>query len=135
MSLTATTVPIGATWAIPVDGTATALKSLGSTLSSNKLYLDDGSALVLQKQFEVTAKSPVPLASAPNGYSQQRAKVYFKSPKLLANGNYTVNTVSVEIAYDPETTASEIAALREIASIIGAHSNFDELVEDGSTSS
>jgi hypothetical protein len=51
--------------------------------------------------------------SAPGGYTQQRATMLLKKPKVLANGNRTVNTARYELAYDPETTNAEIEEMVE----------------------
>lgn len=69
---------------------------------------------------------------APNGYTQQRVNVYMKFPKLLANGNYTVNTVRVELAYDSESSAADIALMREMLAHLGSDADFDGLYEDAS---
>jgi len=134
MSLTTGTIPIGATWP-STGGSAVDLLSKGSTLDTNNLYLDDGSTILMQTAVSVSNKSPVVSANAPNGYTQQRSKVFFKVPLLLDNGEITVNTVSIEIACDPETDSSERDALRAMLSIVGNRPNFDALFGEGSTAS
>lgn len=124
-------VPIGATYA-PSGGSATSLVSLGHTSDSNKLFIDDGSDLILRKTVLATSKSPVPNSGAPNGYTQQRTTIVFHVPMLLANGNYTTNTVRIEVAFDPEADASERGFLRELIAHCGADADFDSLFDDGS---
>jgi len=132
MSLSSASVPIGATWA-PTGGSATSLVSLGSNPGENKLFIDDGSGLILRKTILATSKPPVASASAPNGYTQQRTAVVLHFPLLLDNGSYTTNTLKVEIAFDPETTAAEIASMREWLSFLGDETDFDDLFNEGST--
>jgi len=131
MSLSNGSMPIGATYA-PTGGSATSLVSLGSTDGTNKLYIDDGSDLILRKTCLATSKSPVPSSGAPNGYTQQRSSIVFHVPMLLANGNYTKNTVKIEVTFDPEADASERAYLRELIAHAGVDADFDGLFDDGS---
>jgi hypothetical protein len=51
---------------------------------------------------------------------------------LLDNGFYTTNSLKVEMAFDPETTAAEIASMREWLSFLGIEADFDSLFDDGS---
>jgi hypothetical protein len=53
-------------------------------------------------------------AAAPGGYTQARRVVVVSIPKTLANGNTTVNTARVEISADPESSDSDVSALREL---------------------
>lgn len=132
MPLATANIPIGATYA-PTGGSATAFSSLGySSDGVHKLFIDDGSSLILRKNVIVTTRAPVVSVGAPNGYTQQRVNVYMKFPKLLANGNYTVNTVRVELAYDSESSAADIALMREMLAHLGSDADFDGLYEDAS---
>lgn len=131
MSLSNASVPIGASYA-PTGGSATSLVSLGQNEGSNKLYIDDGSDLILRKTCLATSKAPVVNSGAPNGYTQQRSTIVFHVPMLLANGNYTTNTVKIEVAFDPEADASERAYLRELIAHCGVDADFDGLFDDGS---
>lgn len=131
MSLNNASVPIGATYA-PTGGSATSFASLGSSEGQNKLYIDDGSDLILRKTCLATSKAPVVNSGAPNGYTQQRSTIVFHVPMLLANGNYTTNTVKIEIAFDPEADASERSYLRELVAHCGVDADFDGLFDDGS---
>jgi hypothetical protein len=131
MSLSNASVPIGASYA-PTGGSATSLASLGSTEGTNKLYVDDGSNLILRKTCLATSKAPVPNAGAPNGYTQQRSTIVFHVPMLLDNGSYTTNSVKIEIAFDPEADANERAYLRELVAHCGVDADFDGLFDDGS---
>jgi len=126
MSLSSASVPIGATYS-PTGGSATSLVSMGTTLDQNKLYVDDASSLILRKTCLATVKAPTPLASAPNGYTQQRSKLVFHVPLLLDNGEYTVNTVEISMSYDPETDSSELAYLRELIAHVGVDADFNGL--------
>lgn len=133
MPLENASVPIGATYA-PTGGSATTLASLGKTSDSNKLFVDDGADLILRKTCLATSKAPVPSSSAPNGYTQQRSTIVFHVPMLLANGNYTKNSVKIEVAFDPEADSSERAYLRELIAHCGVDADFDGLFDDGSVS-
>jgi hypothetical protein len=131
MSLDNASIPIGASYS-PSGGSATDIVSLGKTLESNKLFIDSGEDLILRRTMLATSKSPVPNASAPNGYTQQRTSIVFHVPLLLDNGKVTTNTVKAEVSYDPETDTSERAFLRELFAHIGSDADFDNLFDDGS---
>jgi len=131
MSLSNASIPIGASYS-PTGGSATTLVSLGSSEGRNKLYINDGSDLILRKTCLATSKAPAPNAGSPNGYTQQRSTIVFHVPMLLANGEYTTNTVKVEISFDPEADASERAYLRELVAHVGVDADFDGLLDDGS---
>jgi hypothetical protein len=132
MSISNGSIPIGATYA-PSGGSATSLVSLGGSLGEQKVFIDDSSDLALRKTAVVTSKPPTPLASAPNGYTQQRSAIVFHIPLLLDNGNYTINKVSIEMSFDIETDASEMTLLREFIAHVGVDTDFDDLFEQGST--
>lgn len=132
MALSSASIPIGASYS-PTGGSATSLVSLGQTGDQNKLFIDDGSDLILRKTVLATSKAPVPNSGAPNGYTQQRSSIVFHVPKLLANGKYTTNSVKLEVSFDPETDASERAFLRELIAHVGVDADFDGLIDDGST--
>lgn len=132
MSLNSASVPIGASYS-PTGGSATSFVSMGSNPGANKLFIDDGADLILRKTVLATSKEPVPNASAPNGYTQQRTAIVFHVPMLLDNGKYTTNTVRIEVAFDPEADASERAYLRELIAHCGVDADFDNLFDDGST--
>lgn len=131
MSLSSASVPIGATYS-PTGGSATSFVSLGSTEGTNKLYIDSGEDLILRRTCLATSKAPVVNSAAPNGYTQQRSTIVFHIPMLLDNGNYTTNTVKIEVAFDPEADASERSYLRELIAHCGVDADFDSLFDDGS---
>jgi hypothetical protein len=131
MSLNGASLPIGATFA-PTGGAATTISSLGTTADSNKLFVDDGSDLIVRKTILATSKAPVPSASAPNGYTQQRTTIVMHIPLLLDNAKYTTNTIRIEFAYDPETSAAELATMRDWLTNMAVDADFDSLFEDGS---
>lgn len=126
MAIASGSVPVGATWA-PTGGTGKTMVSMGfdSTANKHTLYLDESLDLLLRKTMEYQSKPPAVQASAPNGYTQQRCIATFHSPLLLDNGKVTTNTVTVTIAYDPETDSTERTALREFLSWLGDEADFD----------
>lgn len=130
--LTKSAILLNAAWAA-TGGSTVIMKSLGGSLRSTTLYLSEGLSSILRKTVEVTSSAPAPSTSAPNGYTQQRVSLFFKFPKLLGNGNYTTNTMRIDMRYDPETTDAEIAEMRSLLPVVGAHENFDELISRGST--
>lgn len=106
----------------PTGGTALSLTSQGYTADGKlTLIVPADTDMRIRRTMDVSVKPAKSSLTAPNGYTQNRATVIYKKPKLLANGKITVNTIKTEIAYDVETTPSEIQELLDI----NAQVNFD----------
>lgn len=114
MSFQNGTIAQGGTLSV-TGGTAKTLKSLGSSVGSNSLYIDEDTDATTRRTVSVTAKAGSASANAPGGFTQDRVSISYKQPKILANLARTVNTVRIEVSVDPETTDAERAALREEA--------------------
>ncbi len=108
-------------------GTTKTLKSLGSSLNSNSLYIDEDTDATTRRTVEVSTKAAKVNATAPGGYTQARGSILFIQPKVLANGNKTTNTVRIEGSFDPETTDAERLALVNEACQLAFGSSFAEL--------
>ncbi len=128
MSLSNASVQSGATMA-PTGGSALAFESAGIRDRVHKVFATADTDLRTRREIVATVKEPVPSASAPNGSTQARASATVKLPLALDNGNSTVNTVRIELSYDPETITSEIDELRIVAAQVLTDSDFDALWE------
>jgi hypothetical protein len=93
--------------------------------------LDDGASELLRTEVVASVKAPKVSVSAPNGYTQSRTSIFFKVPKLLANGKTTVNTFELKGAFDPETTDAERATVRNMA--IQVLENYPSFWDDRAT--
>jgi hypothetical protein len=111
-------------------GTAITFKSLGQSVNNNKFYVDEDTSLITRRLMDVTVTPPKVKLDAPGGYTQGRVKLTLKFPKTLANAANTVNTVQISLAYDPETTSSEIDAILESAAQSCYGSAFADLWHD-----
>lgn len=131
MSLSNASVLSGATVAAS-GGSALPFASLGIRNESNTLYATGDADLRTRRQIVCSIKEPKVSAGAPNGYTQARRTMVFKSPLLLDNGNITVNTVRVEFSYDVETSNAEVVELKSIGAQMICDSDFGDLIEDGS---
>lgn len=109
----ASTIKEGATTVAASGGTDVTLAGLGAQGNKNTFTFSTDSANLTRRLLEASVKPYAVSSTAPGGYTQQRAKLLLKAPKVLANGARTINTCSVEIAYDPETTNAEIEAMLE----------------------
>jgi hypothetical protein len=115
-------------------GTALTFSSAGVDNGKVILYCDDDTDLRTRREFVCTAKPPRISASAPNGYTQARVTVTFKSPLELDNGNVTVNSGKFELAFDPETTEAEISEILDVVAQSIVDSDFTNLYHDLSLS-
>jgi len=123
MSLSNASVLSGATMA-PSGGSAITFSSSGISNGANMIYCTSDTDLRTRRTMVASVKDPKPSTGAPNNSTQARATIVFKSPLELDNGNVTVNTVRVEVAYDPETTSAELDELLVIGSQILNDSDF-----------
>ena len=117
-------VPVGTTYT-PSGGTATSFKTK-SNRDNHIAYLDDGSELIDQVTAEFSVKEAKVLESAPNGYSQARNSVFVRNPLALDNGGRTMNTGSVSLNCDIETTDAEKLAILELLAHFILDSDFAE---------
>lgn len=110
-------------------GTADPLLKTGSDLKTfNLIYSDDANSVARKVQFSV--KDAVISASAPGGYTQRRRTVYYSQPKVLANGNSTINSIKLEISADPETTDAELLLMHEDLKQITVSSEVEDFITD-----
>lgn len=128
MPLSTAVVKTGATIA-PTGGTDLTFASKGIVSGVNVLYVDADTDSRLRRNIVCTTKEAKASASAPNGMTQQRCQFVFKSPLLLENGLITVNKVSIEFAYDVETTDAEVEELRIIAAQVCADADFTNAIK------
>lgn len=99
----------------------------------NKVVLQDLSVtdMRVRPSVEVTVKTPVVSALAPNGYTQFRSSGVVKIPKLLANGHITVNQLKFELAADFEATDAEKQYLLDIGSQFAFQAALKSAFKDG----
>lgn len=91
-------------------GTQIPMVQAGGTLSSGKLVEDDvgeKSRLVIN----ISASPATQNSATPGGYTQSRRNFSYLKPKILANGNSTVNTVRIQVSFDPESTETDVKVL------------------------
>lgn len=115
-------------------GTALTFSSAGVENGKVTLYCDDDTDLRTRREIVCSIKPPKVSASAPNGYTQARVTMLFKSPLELDNGNVTVNTGKFELSFDPETTDAEISEILDVVSQCIFDSDFTNLYQDLSLS-
>lgn len=88
-------------------GTAMPMTSIGGSENKNTLVVDADTDLRTQRSISFAVRRPKVQASAPNGYTQGRCNALLKFPVTLANGNLTVDTISIQLSTDVETTVAE----------------------------
>jgi hypothetical protein len=120
------TIKTGATTVAASGGDDQVLESLGISGGKNLVRFVGDDNIITRRTLEFSTTTPKISPSAPNGYTQQRASVFMRFPLSLDNGNTTVNTVSITLAVDPETTSSEIEEYCETAAQVLAQSDFAE---------
>jgi len=127
MTIRTASIALGATFS-PTGGTATSLVMINSDQSSAKTFIGSSGVTPLTRT-EVVFGSKVSKVSstAPGGFTQGRATAKVITPKVLANTNRTLNTGTIEISIDPETTSAELAALKSAMINLLSDADFDQL--------
>ena len=88
------------------------------------MFFSSDNSMLTRRVVRATTKQPKRIAGASGEaatYTQARSKLIITHPKTLANGFITVNTVTIELSCDVETTAAEKLELRKV----GAQTLFD----------
>lgn len=119
-----------ATYVAPSGGAPEAI-SVVRNLSASKATatFDADTNILTRKLIDFTVRDPVLLSTAPGGYTQSRQTVLFKFPFTLANGNRTVNTLSMTMSIDPEAIATDLPFLRLLGSQVLGLASFDSFWE------
>lgn len=115
MSINGGTVkPDATTFVVPTGGASAVALIAGYAKSLGKVvaHLTGESDFLTRTSIEFSVKDPVAQVSAPGGYTQIRQTVFIKVPMTLANGNRTVNTLSITMSRDPEFDATDTMSLR-----------------------
>jgi hypothetical protein len=95
------------TYVVPSDGSAITLAIVGTDLTSCNASPTADTSYLTKRVYEFSTVDAKPSVGAPNGYTQQRAKLTFKAPFILVDGNRTVNTIRIEASFDIELTVAE----------------------------
>jgi hypothetical protein len=72
------------------------------------------------------------MPTPPAGIPQSRNQVYFRVPRELADGTYTMDIVDIRINTHRETTNTQKATLREFALHVLADADFTEFWDENS---
>lgn len=108
------------TYVVPSDGTAGTLAVTGTDRDTTVASFTADTNYLTKRVFEFSTKDAKPSATAPNGYTQQRATLIAKFPFILDNLKRTVNTVRIEFSCDIELTVAEkYEILLEASQLLG----------------
>lgn len=114
MSIDSASILVGGTTST-TGGSATTFIVKGDTLNEKRVILDNSAAFADETKVQFSIKDPVVNSGAPNGYTQARSTAKILVPLALDNGLYTVNTVTISVSFDPETTSAEKDNLIDLA--------------------
>jgi len=114
---------------VTTGGVATTGLTKGISPQKLSVILDDSSEFTAQTQLDFSVKDPRVSTGAPNGYTQAVSQVKILVPLALDNLGRTVNTVTVKLSVDHETSAAEIASLKILAAQVIADSDFTDFWE------
>lgn len=90
--------------------------------------VDETNHLVRQK---VILKARNPTLQSDDTWSKHKASGQFIMPITLASGKISYNLVRVEVEYHPESSAANVAELREMGGQIAVSSAFNDLFTAG----
>jgi hypothetical protein len=106
-------------------GASVGFLSGGVSNLQSTYIVDDSSDLLDQRVVNLSVRPHKPLSSAPNGYTQARSRLNYQVPLALDNGETTVNSITIELSIDPETSVSEIATMKHNVAQFLIDSDFD----------
>lgn len=133
MPISNASIPVGATLA-PSGGTATNLVVVGRSLSDAATFVGTtGVTQLTRTAIDFSVKQPKVNAGSPGGFTQGRSIVKITSPKVLANLKRTLNSIKIELSFDPETTDAEVTALKTQAALLLVDSDFTDFWLNQST--
>lgn len=122
----ATTIKEGATTVAASGGTDVTLVSLGIQGNTNTFTFSTDLVNLTRRLLKCSVKPESVSASAPGGFTQRRESFVLSFPRVLANGNRTIDTVRVEVAHDPSTTDADVESMCEqSAQILGTAAFMD----------
>jgi hypothetical protein len=107
-------------------GSATTFITKGDTLNEKRVTLDDSSEFIANVNVQFSVSDPVKNAGAPNGYTQKRSTVKMLVPLALDNALYTMNTMTIQLSVDPETTDAEVESMLVSAAQLLHDSDFSD---------
>lgn len=114
-------------------GTPVNLVTLGQNMNECSVVFD-GTSILTRSAGQFLTRQPTANAGNPSGYSQARANVNLRFPKVLANGETVWDTVRISFSSSVETTTSEKNTIRNLVAQIIQQADFDgfwnELVLD-----
>lgn len=127
MGIRNASIALGATFS-PTGGAATSLVLMSNGSGQATAFIAAAGVTPLTRtDLTFQAKPSKVAASAPGGFTQGRSSVKLTVPKVLANLKRTLNSASIEISIDPETTAVELAAIKSNLINILNDADFDQL--------
>jgi hypothetical protein len=99
-------------------GTERTLAPITTGPGSAQMFVSSDTSMLTRRVISATTKQPKRIPTATGtaaSYTQARSKLVIKYPKTLANDYVTVNTLTIELSTDVETTAAEKLELRKVA--------------------
>lgn len=118
---------LGSTFGTPTGGSTGTFLARTDVPNGMAYTFAEQTSVSLQDIVTITAKAPKVSAGSPSGYTQARARAVLKRPYALASGVLVINTVSVEVAYDVNTSAALVTDLRNDGSVMLTNANLNTL--------
>lgn len=123
MAITGASINDGGSYS-PTGGSGVALSQIGGSTASQKLVSIGTGVYADLRTVDFKITTPKVANAAPNGYTQKRCEVFFRSPLALDNGGSTINTVRIQLAVDVETTDTEVSELVHTATDLLQRADF-----------
>lgn len=128
MSIQNAAVVTAPTSIAPTGGTALSLTGTGiSGGTDTSAYVASDTDLRTRRRIDFNISKPRVQNGTPNGYTQAKCQAKFFKPKTLANGKITVNSVSILMSYDVETSQTEIQELMDVGAQLLFDADFTNL--------
>lgn len=117
-------------------GTVRTLAPISASSGQATMFVDSDTSLVSRRTIVATVKQPKRVAGANSEgvqFTQARSRIVVRYPKVLANGYVTINSVTIEVSTDVETTAAERHELRNVGAQLLFDADFTSFWDNLST--
>ncbi len=114
-------------------GTTQTFSEIGKNVTNGIALSDTGEPDYFARA-ELQCSIRMPSLQSDGEYSKNKRTVKYVKPLTLASGKIVYNTISFIVDFHPESTAAQLADLREKGAQIGIDSEFDEFFANGKIS-
>jgi hypothetical protein len=108
-----TTIKEGATTVAASGGSDVTVSTLGNQGGTSTFIFSTDTSNITRRTLKASVSPSVLNVNSPGGRTLQRNTMRFEFPKVLANGDVTIDFIEVKTGTHPESTAAEVEVRQE----------------------